>query len=166
MTTVSGFSPYNENAREKKIKIKSLPKTARAGHWGARRAPPGKAKPVGTRCLRRSWAEPRRLSSARRRLLPLGSTIPSKAGGANVSPLETATCHFMPAASLRALAAVNEQQASDHLNGISRVSNVSCQRKNKHVGLRHQSAQTEKLSRVEVPCVSKLGTKTSIKKAP
>ena len=106
-------------------------------------------------------------------MLPLGSTIPSKGGfiffyacGANVLTLETGTCHFMPAASPRALAAVNEQQASDHLNGISRVSNVSCQRSILHVSLRHQSAQTEKRSRAEVPCVSKLGTKTFIKKVP
>ena len=106
-------------------------------------------------------------------MLPLGSTIPSKGGfiffyacGANVLTLETGTCHFMPAASLRALAAVNEQHASDHLNGISRVNNVSYQRKILHAGRCHQSAQAEKRSRAEVPCVSKLGTKTSIKKAP
>ena len=73
-------------------------------------------------------------------MLPLGSTIPTKgafiffyACGANVLTLETGTCHFMPAASLRALAAVNEQQTSDHLNGISRVNNVSYQRKILHV---------------------------------
>ena len=105
--------------------------------------------------------------------IPLRSTIPSKGGfiffcacRANLLTLENATCHFMPAASLRALGVVNEQQVSDHLNGMSRVSNVCYQRKILHVGLCHQSAQTEKRGRAEVSCVSKLETKTSIKKTP